>query len=313
MSRHNVRSTSAIRPLPSDILLGAHVSTSGGVVSALPRAAAIGANVIQIFTKQASQWREPAISEEDRVEFRRQRESSGVVFTSAHDSYLINLASPDPMLWTRSLVSFTSELRRCEALGLDALVSHPGNHMGDRDEGICRNAAAIGIALETVPGRTRLLMELTAGTGTALGRSFEELAMLLSLIPATVRPRVGVCIDTCHLFAAGYDVVNDWDGVWKHFDDVIGFSMLGMLHLNDSKTPLGSRRDRHELIGEGCIGAGAFRRVMTDSRLTAIPKVIETPKLNDAVATDRRMLRRLRRFAGQQTAGTGPTRRRTSA
>ena len=283
------------------MLLGAHVSTSGGVATAFPRAAAIGATVMQIFTKQASQWREPAISEEDRVEFRRLRESSGVVYTCAHDSYLINLASPDPMLWTRSLVSFISELRRCEALGLDALVSHPGNYMDDRNEGLARNAAAIGIALGVVPGRTRLLMEMTAGTGTALGRSFEEMAMLLSLIPAAVRPRVGVCVDTCHLFAAGYDIVNDWDGVWTEFDDVIGLSLLGMLHLNDSKTPLGARRDRHELIGEGCIGSGAFRRLMTDPRLTTVPKVIETPKLDDAVKTDRRMLRRLRSFATVRT------------
>ena len=279
------------------MLLGAHVSTSGGVVTAFPRAKAIGATVIQIFTKQASQWREPAISDEDRVEFRRLRESSGVVFTCAHDSYLINLASPDPMLWTRSLVSFTSELRRCEALELDALVSHPGNHMGNRNEGLCRNADAIGIALGTIPGRTRLLMELTAGTGTALGRSFEELAMLLSLVPAEVRSRVGICIDTCHLFAAGYDIVNDWDGVWQQFDDIIGWSLLGMLHLNDSKMPLGSRRDRHELIGEGFIGASAFRRVMTDPRLINVPNVIETPKLNDAERTDGRMLRRLRNYA----------------
>jgi deoxyribonuclease-4 len=263
-------------------LLGAHVSTSGGVVTAFPRAAAIGANVIQIFTKQASQWREPAIDEADRVRFRALRESSGVVYTCAHDSYLINLASPNPMLWARSLVSFISELRRCEALGLDALVSHPGNYMDDRNEGLVRNAVAIGIALGIVPGRTRLLMEMTAGTGTALGRSFEEMAMLISLIPAAVRGRVGVCVDTCHLFAAGYDIVNDWDGVWSHFDDVIGFSMLGMLHLNDSKMPLGSHRDRHELIGEGCIGRQAFQWVMTDPRLATVPKVIETPKLNDA-------------------------------
>lgn len=201
------------------------------------------------------------------------------------------------MLWARSLVSFISELRRCEALGLDALVSHPGNYMDDRNEGLVRNAVAIGIALGIVPGRTRLLMEMTAGTGTALGRSFEEMAMLISLIPAAVRGRVGVCVDTCHLFAAGYDIVNDWDGVWSRFDDVIGFSMLGMLHLNDSKMPLGSHRDRHELIGEGCIGRSAFQRVMTDPRLATVPKVIETPKLNDATKTDGRMLRLLRRLA----------------
>ena len=302
---------------PSAPLLGAHVSTSGGVASAFPRAAAIGATVIQIFTKQASQWREPAISEEERALFRQQRASSAVRYACAHDSYLINLASPDPMLWTRSLVSFTSELRRCEALGLDALVSHPGNYIDDRNEGLARNAAGIGIALGTVSGRTRVLLELTAGTGTALGSSFEELAMLLSLIPAAVRDRVGVCVDTCHLFAAGYDIVNAYDAVWSRFDEVIGWSMLGMMHLNDSKTPLGSRRDRHELIGEGCIGPAPFRRLMTDPRLAGIPKVIETPKLNDAVKTDGRMLRLLRRFAAQDTgkrpAGasqTGPRRAR---
>jgi len=282
------------------VLLGAHVSTSGGVASAFPRAADIGATAMQIFTKQASQWREPAIDDEERAKFRALRESSGILHTCAHDSYLINLASPDPMLWTRSLVSFTSELRRCEALGLDALVSHPGNYMDDRMEGLARNAAAIGIALDTVPGRTRLLMEVTAGTGTALGSSFDEMAMLISLIPAAVRHRVGVCVDTCHVFAAGYDVVNDYDGVWARFDDHLGLGMLGMIHLNDSKAPLGARRDRHELIGEGCIGPAAFRRIMSDPRLAHVPKVIETPKLDDATATDRRMLKLLRGFANKR-------------
>ena len=287
----------ALCALRSTLLLGAHVSTSGGVTSAFPRAAEIGATVMQIFTKQASQWREPAIGEEERALFRAQRDSSGILHTNAHDSYLINLASPDGMLWTRSLVSFTSELRRCEALGLDALVSHPGNYIDDRAEGLARNAAAIGIALATVPGRTRLLMELTAGTGTALGSSFEEMAMLLSLIPTEVRSRVGVCVDTCHVFAAGYDLVDDYEGVWTRFDDHIGFELLGMIHLNDSRTPLGARRDRHELIGEGYIGEAAFRRIMTDPRLANVPKVIETPKLDDAKKTDGRMLERLRRFA----------------
>ena len=281
----------------STLLLGAHVSTSGGVASAFPRAAAIGATAIQIFTKQASQWREPAISEEERANFRSARESSGVLQINAHDSYLINLASPNAMLWTRSLVSFTSELRRCEALGLDALVSHPGNFIDDRNEGLARNAAAIGIALDTVPGRTRLLMEMTAGTGTALCSSFDEMAMLLSLIPAAVRGRVGVCVDTCHIFAAGYDLVTDYDGVWSRFDEHIGFGLLGMLHFNDSKAPLGAHRDRHELIGEGQIGKAVFRRLMKDPRLVGIPKVIETPKLDDATATDRRMLKLLRGFA----------------
>jgi deoxyribonuclease-4 len=280
------------------LLLGAHVSTSGGVASAIPRANAIGATAIQIFTKVASQWREPAIDEEERLRFRTERAASRIVHANAHDSYLINLASPDPVLWSRSLISFTCELKRCEALGLDALVSHPGNFMDDRAEGLARNAAAIGLALATVPGRTRLLMELTAGTGTALGSSFEELATLVSLIPDSERHRVGVCIDTCHVFAAGYDIVNDYDGVWARFEEHLGFGLLGMMHLNDSMMPMGSRRDRHELIGEGFLGKAVFRRIMTDPRLAAVPKVIETPKLDDATRTDRKMLNRLRRLAG---------------
>lgn len=254
---------------------------------------------MQIFTKQASQWHEPAIAEEERAAFRAGVAASSLRFTNAHDSYLINLASPNPVLRTRSLVSFICELRRCEALGLHALVSHPGNFMDDRASGLDRNAEAIGIGLELVPGRTRLLMELTAGSGTCLGATFEEMAALLERIPAALRSRVGVCVDTAHVFAAGYDLVHDYDGVWRHFGDTIGFERLGLLHLNDSKAPLGSRRDRHELIGEGAMGAGPFRRLMTDDRLAALPKVIETPKLDDHTRTDRRMLARLRRYAAQ--------------
>jgi len=272
------------------------------VASALPRAAAIGATAIQIFTKPASQWREPAIDEEERRQFRAGLQASGILHANAHDSYLINLASPDPFLWTRSLISFTCELRRCEALGLQALVSHPGNYIDDRDEGLARNAAAIAMALDTVPGKTRLLMEMTAGTGTALGSSFGEMATLLRLIPDGLRGRVAVCADTAHLFAAGYDLESDYDGVWQRFDDEIGRSLLGMLHLNDSKAPLGSRRDRHALIGEGSIGPEAFRRIMTDPRLERVPKIIETPKLDDATATDGRMLRLLRDFADTRAA-----------
>jgi deoxyribonuclease-4 len=279
------------------ILLGAHVSTSGGVTTAIPRATAIGARTMQIFTKQASQWREPAIDEAERARFREQRAASGIVHANAHDSYLINLASPDPFIWTRSLVSFTCELRRCEALGLDALVSHPGNYIDDRQEGLARNVAAINLALATVPGRTRLLMEVTAGSGTALGSTFEEMAHLIDAIEPSCRERVGVCVDTAHAFAAGYDLVDDFDGVWERFDDVIGRERLGMLHLNDSKVPRGSRRDRHELIGEGAIGTEPFRRLMTDARFARVPKVIETPKLDDPEATDRRMLDRLLSFA----------------
>jgi deoxyribonuclease-4 len=190
-------------------------------------------------------------------------------------------------------------LKRCEALGLQALVAHPGNYIDDHASGIDRNAEAIGIALEVVPGSTRLLLEMTAGSGTALGSTVEEMAALLERIPSSLRDRVGVCTDTAHLHAAGYDLTNAYDDVWARFDDVIGLERLGMLHLNDSKAGLGSRVDRHELIGEGAIGPSAFRRIMTDERFVAVPKVIETPKLGDAMKTDRRMLRRLRRFAAE--------------
>jgi deoxyribonuclease-4 len=140
-------------------------------------------------------------------------------------------------------------------------------------------------------------MEMTAGSGTAIGASFEEMALLLNALPREVQGRVGVCVDTAHVFAAGYDLARDYDGVWRRFDDTIGFERLGLLHLNDSKVPLGSRRDRHELIGKGAIGAAAFRRIMTDPRLAPVPKIIETPKGDDAERSDRRMLALLRRFA----------------
>jgi len=277
--------------------LGAHVSTAGGVCSAVPRAKAIGATAMQIFTKQANQWKEPECAPADCATFTASLGETDVRVTNAHDSYLINLASPSDMLWARSLVSFMCELRRCEALGLTYLVSHPGNFMDDRARGMARNAEAIGVALELVPGNTMLLLETTAGSGTALGASFEEMAELIALVPAAVRERVGVCIDTAHIFAAGYDIATTYDDVMARFGDVVGFERLRMMHLNDSKAPLGSRKDRHELIAEGAIGEGAFRRIMTDDRLAAVAKVIETPKGDDPEVMDRAMLDRLRGYA----------------
>jgi deoxyribonuclease-4 len=252
---------------------------------------------MQIFTKTPNQWREPAIADDERTAFVAGVAQSAVAVTNAHDSYLINLASPDRALWTHSLLSFICELRRCEDLGLAFLVSHPGNYMDDRASGIARNAAAISFALGAVPGSTRLLMEMTAGSGTAIGSRFEEMALLLGAIDRSVAQRVGVCVDTAHLFAAGYDLRARYNEVWARFGDTLGFERLGLLHLNDSKAALGSRIDRHELIGEGALGVRAFRRLMTDDRLRATPKVIETPKGDQPERTDRRMLRRLRSYA----------------
>ena len=288
-------------PRPSSLaprlsLLGAHVSTAGGTANAPSRAKAIGATALQIFSKMANRWAERVCDDVECRAFRESLADTDVRVTAAHDSYLINLASPDPVLRARSLESFVSELQRCEALGLQYLVSHPGNYMDDRASGIARNADAIVQGLERVPGRTIVLLETTAGSGTAIGATFEEMAELITRVADAAPARIGVCVDSCHIFAAGYDLLRDYDGVWRRFADTIGLDRLGLMHLNDSKTPLGSRRDRHELIGEGALGEEPFRRIMTDERLAGVPKVIETPKLDDAEATDRRMLDRLRGY-----------------
>lgn len=285
-------------PVPDDRSpLGAHISTAGGVGLAPARGDEIGATAVQIFTKVPNQWKEKEIGEPEAAAFRAALAASGVRFVNAHDSYLINLASPDPVLRARSIESFRAELRRCHVLGLDALVSHPGNFIDDRASGIARNADAIIEALEAERGPTRLLMELTAGQGTVIGSTFEEMAELLARLPASLQSRVGVCLDTAHACGAGYDLAGDYDGVWAQFADMLGYARLGELHLNDSAVPLGSRKDRHALIGEGHVGAAAFRRIMTHARLAAIPKVIETPKGDDMVTNDRRMLGLLRGFA----------------
>jgi deoxyribonuclease-4 len=277
--------------------LGAHVSVQGGVDKAPVRGKTIGATAIQVFTKTPSQWREPGIPEESFTAFRRECERVRISNIVAHDSYLINLASPDPALSARSQASFVEELRRCEAFGIPHLVSHPGNYMDDRSAGLARNAAAYTRALRKVPGSVVILLETTARCGTALGSSFEELALLRSMVHDDVRHRVAFCADTCHLYSAGYDLVNDYDGIWRQWDAILGLARLHCLHLNDSKTPFASCRDRHELIAEGSLGPKPFRRIMTDPRLAHVTKILETPKGDDGVTADRKMLRRLRYYA----------------
>ena len=277
-------------------LLGAHVSTQGGVHTAPERGLLIGATAIQVFTKTPNQWREPEIAEPVVREFRNRLAESDIRAVVSHDSYLINLATPDPTLSRRSTTSFTAELGRCLALGIGSVVSHPGNYIDHREAGLERNACNYSECLRAVP-TVMLLIEGTAGTGTALGSSFEELAELRERIAAEVRDRVGFCLDTCHLYSAGYDLATDYDGVWTRWDRVVGSKHLRCMHLNDSKTPFGSRRDRHELIAEGSLGADPFRRIMRDERFARIPKILETPKGDDLVTNDRRMLRRLRAYA----------------
>jgi len=277
--------------------LGAHVSAEGGVHSAPARAHEIGSVVLQLFTKQPSRWAEPEIDDEEADAFAREKQVHGVVVAGAHDSYLINLSSPDRRLWRMSQRSFEAELRRCARLGLDFLVTHPGNATdGDAQAGLERNALGVTESLEAVEGSTRVLLELTAGSGTSVGATFENLRTIIDAVPEPQRARVGVCFDTCHGFSAGYDLVNEYDRVWADFEEIIGLDRLGLIHMNDSKHPFGSRKDRHETIGEGTLGTEPFRRIVLDDRLVAVPKILETPKGDDGAAADRANLELLRSF-----------------
>ena len=285
--------------------LGAHVSVAGGVPNAPGRAADLDAAVLQLFTKQPNRWAEREVDAEEAEAYARAAREHGIRTAASHDSYLINLATPDPGLLARSLASFTAELRRCEALRLDFLVSHPGHATdGDPDRGLRQNADAIARALDRVPGRVRVLLEGTAGSGSALGSTFEEIGVLVDRVGTRHPDRVGVCLDSCHLWAAGYDL-RRLDDVLQQFDHHVGLEHLRLLHLNDSLTPFGSRRDRHAGIGEGTIGAGPFADIVRHEALSDVPKVLETPKGDDALAADRANLARLRGF---RAAGPGPQR-----
>lgn len=282
--------------------LGAHVSSAAGVEHAPARAQAIAAAHFQLFTKQPSRWAEPRWDEQVTDRFEAARREADIRSATAHDSYLINLASPDRVLNARSRKAFRAELERCAALGLDFLVTHPGSATdGDRASGIARNADGVTLALESVDCATLVLFEITAGSGNVLGCSFGELASLIALVPEEQRARVGICFDTCHAYAAGYDLAGDWGGVWARFDDEIGLDRVRLFHVNDSKTPFASRRDRHENIGDGSLGLAPFASLMTDPRFVGVPKLLETPKGDDPVAADRENLRRLRAL---RTSGT---------
>jgi deoxyribonuclease-4 len=284
-----------------DDLLGAHTSTAGGVATAPARAAALGATAMQVFTKTPNQWREPVLTAAVVAAYRDALARTGVRVVVSHDSYLINLASPDDALRARSAACFAGELRRCLALGIPWIVSHPGNFLDDRAAGLERNAREYAACLAAVPGDVGVLIEGTAGAGTALGSSFAELRALRDAMPAAARERVAFCLDTAHLHAAGYDVAGDVAGVWDQFDREVGWSLLKCLHLNDSKAVVGSHLDRHQWIAEGTIGPNAFRRIMRDPRLVPVIKIVETPKGDDALRHDRRMLRRLRAYARSRT------------
>jgi deoxyribonuclease-4 len=275
------------------MFLGAHFSIAGGPWRACEEAAELGCNTLQMFTKNQMQWAAKPIPDEDAARFRQAREKLGIRFAFAHDSYLINLASTADALFARSVKAFIEEIERAEGLGLDFLVTHPGS-AGEAgiDAGIARMRCGLRDALRACRGvRVQVLVETMAGQGNVVGRTFEEMARLVD-----ESDRLGVCFDTCHVFAAGYDLRTE-DGyghTMDEFDRLVGVDRIRAFHLNDSKKGLGSRVDRHEHIGRGRLGRTAFRCVMTDPRFQDAPKVIETPKVDDM---DRKNLAVLRKLA----------------
>ena len=262
--------------------LGAHLSIAGGLPRAVDRAEASGCAALQIFTKSAGQWRARELPPEEIALFKRRVRQTGLRPVVAHNSYLINLAAADPALREKSVESLRDELDRAEALGLDGLVMHPGSFTsGTESAGLRMIAEGLAQIFDERPeARTRVRLEHTAGQGTNLGHRFEHLAEIIQRLNGS--RRVGVCLDTCHLIASGYDITSDkgYEETFRQFGRIVGFSRLKVFHVNDSKKPCGSRVDRHEHIGKGCLGLEPYRRILNDPRFAKLPMLLETPKLD---------------------------------
>ena len=274
-------------------LLGAHVSIAGGLPTAIERGRKLDCEALQIFVKNASQWRGRALGDEEAVAFRGAHAETGEPPLVAHASYLINLAATDPAILERSRAALADELDRCDRLGVGGLVVHPGAHLGaGEEEGIERIAASLDAVLDRAladrPGlATLVLLENTAGQGTVLGYRNEQLAAIRAR--AGHPERIGYCLDTCHAFAAGYAVHEPagWEEWMAEVGEVLGFERVAAWHLNDSKQPFGSRKDRHENVGQGEIGPECFARLIYDERGEGRPMVVETPMGDDELGHQR--------------------------
>ncbi|MGH7355078.1 MAG: deoxyribonuclease IV [Candidatus Rokuibacteriota bacterium] len=275
--------------------LGAHMSIAGGLALALERGRDVGCGAVQLFLRNQRQWAAPPLRDADARAFATARRSTGIRWAFAHASYLINLAAPDAAAWRRAVKAFIDELERAEALGLLCVVIHPGSHLGSgAAAGVARVARAVDQALDATPGyRVKVALENTAGAGGALGRSFGELGAILARTRGA--ERAGVCLDTCHLFAAGYDIRTEqgWRRAMAECAAEVGVGRVLTFHLNDAASTLGSALDRHEHIGRGGIGLAPFRLLLNDRRFARVPKVLETPKDPEPRA-DRRNLATLR-------------------
>ena len=275
--------------------LGAHMSISGGLHLAIDRAVAAGCGVLQIFTRNSNQWKGKPVSEADTALFRQKFAASGLHEIISHDIYLINLAAPAGDIRDKSLAAFRDELETCARLGINKIVMHPGSHLCETPEtGLGRVIDAFDQLLREVPQfEGKVLLEATAGQGTNLGRTFEELQTIISGVKFPTR--FGVCLDTCHVFAAGYEITTEqgYQSTMADFDRIIGISRLECFHFNDSKKERGSRVDRHEHIGKGALGLEPFRFILNDPRFAKVPKILETPK-GDNLEMDEVNLRVLR-------------------
>jgi deoxyribonuclease-4 len=275
------------------MLLGAHEPIAGGVSTAFARAEADGADCLQVFTRNARGWAAKPLDGEEVARFRSEAKRTGKP-VAAHSSYLINCASADREIREKSWNALADELGRCEQLGIPALIFHPGSH-DDAHEGTVLVGEAMQRALEAVPGKSRLLVETTAGQGSSLGWRFEQVAALRESVPGPKRRRVGVCVDTCHVFAAGYDITSDagYEGTVGELDRTVGLENVRAFHLNDSKKPLGCRVDRHEHIGEGAMGLAPFRLLVNDARFADVPGIVVTEsRFKETIETLRRLVRR---------------------
>lgn len=275
--------------------LGAHMSISGGVDKAAVRGQEVGCEAIQIFTKNSNQWKAKPLAAAEIQAFHQTCEAARIAPVIAHSAYLINLAAADDALYEKSIQAFRDELHRCDLLDIPYLVVHPGAHMGLGEEwGLRRVAAAINRVHREAPAlRASIVLEVTAGQGTTLAYKFEHFAVILEQVAAA--ERLGFCLDTCHVLAAGYDfrTRRGYDQMMDAWDDLVGIARLRVIHLNDSKKDLGSRVDRHEHIGQGYIGTKGFEFLLNDRRLAELPMVLETPKDDDADVRNLRTLRGL--------------------
>lgn len=286
----------SLAPLQAVHRFGSHLSVAGGLHRAATEARRLGFSTVQVFVKNQRQWHAPPLVDEQIEQWRTARQAAGLAESAAHATYLINLASPDDQLYERSRRAFAIELQRCDALSIPCLVVHPGASLdAPPSAGIARVAAALNRIFAEHPSlRTMPLLETTAGQGSTLGRTVEELGAILAELAEP--QRVGICIDTCHVFAAGYDIRSraGYDDLMAAVVRHVGLDRVRCWHLNDSRGALGSRIDRHEHIGRGQIGRAGFANVLADAAFRATPMILETPKDEDGSGRlDRQNLRRL--------------------